>query len=104
MDEAFSFFDFEKLNLNDLKTKLEIDEGNVAVKPFKMKYQDINIDVSGTHKFDKSLSYHAVFDIQAKYLGGNINRLIGKIDDPSINIMSIPVTATITGSFYESNI
>ena len=99
IDGAFSFVDFEKLNLNDLKTKLEFNEGNVAVKPFKIKYQDINIDVSGNHKFDKTLSYSAVFDIPAKYLGSDINRLIGKIDDPSINTISIPVTANIGGTF-----
>jgi hypothetical protein len=99
MDGAFSFIDFEKLNLNDLKTKLEFNEGNVAVKPFKIKYQDINIDVSGNHNFDKTLSYNAVFDIPAKYLGSDVNRLIGKIDDPSVNTMSIPVTANISGTF-----
>ena len=96
--------DLKKLNLNDLKTKLEFNEGNVAVKPFNIKYQDINIEVSGNHKFDKTLSYNAVLDIPAKYLGSDINRLIGKIDDASLNAVSIPVTANITGTFFNPNV
>jgi hypothetical protein len=104
MDGAFSFIDLKKLNLNDLKTKLEFNEGNVAVKPFNIKYQDINIEVSGNHKFDKTLSYNAVLDIPAKYLGSDINRLIGKIDDASLNAVSIPVTANITGTFFNPNV
>ena len=67
--------------------------------PFEFKYDDIAITVSGSHGFDKSLDYSAVFNVPAKYLGSDVNRLIGKIDTQEANTLSIPVTAKIGGSF-----
>ena len=96
---ALSFVDFDKLDLNDVKTKLSFENGTVTVKPFTLKYKDINITVDGSHNFDKSMSYEAVFDVPAKYLGSNINNLISKIDDKAVNDIKIPVTAAIGGTF-----
>ncbi|MEM6515485.1 MAG: AsmA-like C-terminal region-containing protein [Bacteroidota bacterium] len=99
LDGALSFVDFSKLNLNDLKANLSFADGKVNVKPFNLKYNDIGILVSGSHGFDKSLSYDAVLDVPAKYLGGEVNRLIGKINDSDVNNLTIPVTANIGGTF-----
>ncbi|MFD2542485.1 AsmA-like C-terminal region-containing protein [Lacinutrix gracilariae] len=99
LDGAFNFIDFDKLDLKDLKTKLDFKDGKVNVKPFDIKYQDINITVDGSHGFDKSMDYNAVLQVPAKYLGSEINQLIGKIDDPDVNNITIPVTATIGGTF-----
>ena len=96
---ALSFVDFDKLDLNDLKTKLVFENGTVTVNPFNLKYKDINITVDGSHSFDKTMSYKAVFDVPAKYLGSDINNLISKIDDKAVNELKIPITATIGGSF-----
>ncbi len=96
---ALSFVDFDKLDLNNLKTKLSFENGTVTVKPFNLKYKDISITVDGSHNFDKTMSYKAVFDVPAKYLGGEINNLISKIDDKAINNITIPVTASIGGTF-----
>ena len=46
--------------------------GKVNVKPFDLAYEDIAIKVSGSHGFDKSLDYEAVFDVPAKYLGSDV--------------------------------
>ena len=99
LESSLNFIDFDKLNLNDLKTKFEFADGMVAVKPFQVTYEDINIEISGTHGFDKTVNYNAVFNVPAKYLGSDVNRLIGKIDTDEANNISIPVTANITGSF-----
>lgn len=96
---ALSFVDFDKLDLNDVKTKLSFENGIVTVKPFNLKYKDIIITVDGSHSFDKTMSYKAVFDVPAKYLGSNINNLISKIDEKAVNDIKIPVTATIGGTF-----
>ena len=104
LGSALNFIDFKKLNLNDLKTKLEFNNGEVNVKPFHIKYQDIDIEVAGSHKFDKTMSYNAVFNVPAKYLGSEVNRLIGKIDEASINNLSIPVTANITGTYLKPSV
>lgn len=99
LDGALSFIDFEDLDLKDLAANLEFANGMVTVKPFNLAYKDIGITVSGSHGFDKSLVYDAVFNVPAKYLGSDVNRLIGKINDNEVNKISIPVTANITGSF-----
>ncbi|WP_142785001.1 AsmA-like C-terminal region-containing protein [Changchengzhania lutea] len=101
---ALSFIDFDRLDLKDLKTQLEFSNGQVSVKPFQFKYKDIVIDVFGTHGFDKTMNYNAVFNIPASYLGSEVNRLIGKIDTEEANTISIPVTAIISGTYNNPNV
>lgn len=99
LEASLDFLDFDKLDLKDVKTKLEFADGKVAVKPFNFKYKDIEVEVSGAHGFDKTLNYNAVFNVPAKYLGSEVNRLIGKINDTEVNNITIPVTANISGVF-----
>src|SRR5690606_4023798 len=94
-----NFIDMDKLQLNGFKTKLEFKDGNVQVSPFTIDYQDIVINVSGSHSFDKKLDYNATLNVPVKYLGKEINDLIAKIDDKSLKTMTIPVTANIGGPF-----
>ncbi|MDO6760995.1 AsmA-like C-terminal region-containing protein [Tamlana sp. 2_MG-2023] len=104
LDNAVDFIDFEDININDIKTKLEFANGKVSVSPFDLNYKDIDITVTGAHGFDKTIDYSAVFNVPAKYLGSDINRLIGKIDDSKVDNMSIPITANITGSYTSPNV
>lgn len=99
LEEKLNFIDVEKLNLDDLKTKLSFKNGLVNVKPFNITYQDIDIQVAGSHGFDKSLNYKAVLNVPAKYLGGEVNQLIGRINDDEVNNLTIPVTANISGTY-----
>ena len=98
-----NFLDFQDLQKN-IATKLNFENGQVSVKPFTLKYKDIPIEVSGGHTFSNNLQYDVVFQVPAKYLGSEVNRLIGKINDPEVNKISIPVTANINGSFTSPNI
>lgn len=104
LEGALSFVDFSKLDLKDLKANLDFANGKVNVKPFNLKYKDIGIQVSGSHSFDKTLDYNAVFNVPAKYLGSDVNRLIGKINDPETNNITVPVTANITGNYTNPNV
>ncbi len=99
LDSKLSFIDFSKLDLKDLKTKLSFENGQVSVKPFTITYEDIPIEVSGSHSFSNAINYNAVFQVPAKYLGSDVNRLIGQINDDDVNEISIPVTAAIKGTF-----
>ncbi len=104
LEGSLNFIDFDKLDINDVKTQLEFADGKVAVKPFDLKYEDIEIKISGAHGFDKSVDYNAVFNVPAKYLGSEVNRLIGQINDNEVNNITIPVTASITGDFNNPNV
>ena len=99
LDGALSFIDFDKLDLKELKTALTFEDGLVKVKPFTIKYQDIAINVAGSHTFDQKLNYTATFEVPAKYLGKDISNLIAKIDDKSLEGLTIPVTANIGGLY-----
>ncbi len=101
---ALNFIDYDKLDLNDIKTSLKFKEGKVDISPFDLKYKDIGITVGGSHSFDQTMNYNAVFNVPAKYLGSDVNRLIGKINDPAVNDITIPVTANINGSFTEPKV
>lgn len=101
---ALNFVDFDKLDLKDVKTKLVFKDGQVNVKPFNLQYEDIAIVVDGSHGFDKSMNYKAVFDVPAKYLGTEVNNLIAKIDDKAVNNITIPVTASIGGTLTKPNV
>ncbi|HLV14293.1 MAG TPA: AsmA-like C-terminal region-containing protein [Xanthomarina sp.] len=101
---ALSFVDFSKLDLNNLKTYLTFEDGMVNIKPFDIQYNDIAITIAGSHSFTNNMNYSAVLQVPAKYLGSDINRLIGKIDDKAVNNISIPVTANITGTFNNPSV
>jgi hypothetical protein len=93
------FVDLNKLDLKGLKTALSFEGGTVKVKPFTIQYQDISINVDGSHTFDKKLNYKATFDVPAKYLGGEVNTLIAKIEEKELENLTIPVIASIGGDY-----
>ena len=97
---ALSFVDFDKLDLKDLKTKLDFKNGVVNVSPFDVSYEDVSITIEGSHGFDKTMNYNAIFDVPAKYFGNEVNSLISNIGDAdAVKNLSIPVTATIGGNY-----
>ena len=104
LDANIPFLDLNKLNLKDLKTRLSFENGQVAVKPFDLKYEDITIRVSGTHGFDKTVNYSTVFDVPAKYLGNEVTSLLSQIDAKEAKDITVPVTTNIGGSFTKPTI
>ncbi len=100
LDEKVNFIDLQKLNLNDLKANLTFENGKVNVKPFDLKYQDIKVNIGGQHGFDQSMNYNLKFDVPAKYLGTEANKLIAKLTPAEANkLENIPVTAMLSGNF-----
>ena len=97
--KKLEFLKPENLNLKGLKTALSFEEGKVRVKPFTVKYKDIEVYVDGSHTFDKKLNYKATMQVPFKYLGSEVNNLISKIDDSSLDNLTIPVIATIGGNY-----
>ncbi|WP_179335627.1 AsmA-like C-terminal region-containing protein [Winogradskyella costae] len=104
LDSKLDFIDFSKIDLKDIKTNLSFENGSVSVKPFTINYKDIPIEVSGSHSFSNTMNYSAVLQVPAKYLGSEVNRLIGKINDNEVNKLTVPITANIGGTFTSPNI
>lgn len=100
LDESVSFIDLQKLNLNDLKAALTFTNGRVNLKPFTLKYQDVKVDIAGSHGFDQTMGYSLKFDVPAKYFGKEINNLLAKLSPGEANkIENVPVTANLSGNF-----
>jgi hypothetical protein len=99
-----NFIDLKEFKLNDVETELSFKDGSVLVAPFTVKYKDIPVEISGTHSFDNQMNYKAVLQVPAKYLGSDVNRLIGQINDTQVNAISVPVTAKISGTFAQPKI
>lgn len=105
LDDKLGFIDLKKLNLNDLKAALTFKDGKVNIKPFDIKYQDIKATIGGTHGFDQVMNYNVKFDVPAKYLGTEINNLIGKLTPADAKkFESVPINAILTGNFKNPNI
>tara|TARA_R110001583_G_scaffold49099_1_gene153756 strand:+ start:16061 stop:18634 length:2574 start_codon:yes stop_codon:yes gene_type:complete len=99
LSSNLNFIDLDKLNLNNLKATLSFENGKVSVKPFNLKYDDIDIEVSGKHGFDKTVDYNLAFNIPAKYMGNDVSKLLTNLSGQEKDKISIPVTATILGTF-----
>ena len=105
LDNKLGFVDLTKLNLNDLKAALTFKDGKVNVKPFDIKYQDIKATIGGTHGFDQLMNYNVKLDVPAKYLGNDINNLIGKLTPADAKkFETIPINAILTGNFKNPNV
>ncbi len=99
MASQLQFIDPAKFNLSGLKTALSFQDGVVSVKPMTFSYQDIAITVNGSHSFDRKLNYQARLDVPARYLGTEVTNLIAKIDDNSLQNLTIPVGVSIGGMY-----
>ena len=105
LDNQLNFIDLKKLNLNDLRAALTFKDGKVNVKPFDIKYQDIKATIGGTHGFDQMMNYNVKFDVPAKYLGTEVNNLIGKLSPADAKkVESVPVNALLAGNFTNPKI
>lgn len=105
LDESIGFIDLQKLNLNNLKAALTFQNGKVNVKPFELKYQDIKVNVGGQHGFDQNMNYNVKFDVPAKYLGTEANKLLNSLSPADAKkIENVPITAILTGNFNNPKI
>lgn len=99
LSSKLSFLETDKLNLKGLKTALSFEDGLVKVKPFTVMYEDIAVNVSGSHTFDNTMAYTATLDVPTRYLGSEVNNLVAKIGEEDLKNMTVPVSASIGGSF-----
>jgi ribosome-associated translation inhibitor RaiA len=98
------FLDVSKLNLNEVSALFSFNNGAVSVKPFNMNYKDIGIQIGGKHGFDNSMNYDITFDVPVKYLGSAVTTALAQLTPKdAATIKSIPINATLKGSFSTPN-
>ncbi|WP_369048008.1 AsmA-like C-terminal region-containing protein [Tenacibaculum sp. UWU-22] len=104
LSDKLSFIDLTKLDLSDVKTYVSFKNGQVAVKPFNLKYKDIGITVDGSHGFDKTINYNVTLNVPAKYLGNQVQALLSKLSAKDQQNITVPVTAVITGDMTNPSV
>ena len=104
LDNTLGFVVLDKLDLSGLKTAFSFKDGQVQVKPFTVKYEDISLELSGGHSFANALDYELTLDVPARYMGDDVNKLLAGIGDESLEGITVPVIANIAGSYKEPKI
>lgn len=104
LNQKVNFLQVTEENTKDVKANLSFDNGKVNVEPFTFEFKDIAVEVAGSHGFDKTMAYDLTFDVPAKYLGKDVTKILAQLNDPEAENMSVPVTATIGGSYTNPSI
>ena len=71
--------ELETITLKDVKNHIEFANGKVAVKPFKLKVKDIDMEVGGMHGFDQSLAYGLNLKVPRALMGEQGNQLVNNL-------------------------
>ncbi|WP_417886444.1 AsmA-like C-terminal region-containing protein [Zunongwangia sp.] len=104
LDEQINFIDFDKIDLNNLKTKLTFDNGAVNIQPFDFKIKDILVKISGSHGFDMNMNYKLDLDVPAKYLGNQVSSTLSKLSGSSLENTKVEIPVGLNGTFQSPKI
>ncbi len=94
-----SFLNLDKLSLRDISTNFTFNNGKIEVKPFHFDVKGIDVAVAGTHGLDKSIDYNLTLDVPAKYLGGEVTKLLQNLDPKEADEMSVALPIGLKGTF-----
>ena len=75
--EALKIERFKELTLQKVLFDFTIVNGLIEVKPFDVKVNDINTNISGTTGLDQRINYLMKFDIPSSAMGTQTNQVVG---------------------------
>jgi len=104
LGEQLEFLQIDKLSLRDVSTALDFNNGNIVVKPFDFDVKGVKITAGGSHGLDKSINYDVSMDVPAKYLGGEVNKLLSKLDPQEADKMRVAIPVGLTGTMTQPKI
>ena len=71
--------ELETLTLKEVKNHIEFANGKVAIKPFKLKVKDIDMEIGGMHGLDQSLAYGLNLKVPRALMGEQGNQLVNNL-------------------------
>ncbi len=104
LDNQLSFINLNKLNLKDITTTLQFNDGKINVKPFDFKIDDIKITAGGSHGFDMNMDYNLAVDVPAKYLGNEIGSLFSQLSPSDKKNRTVGLPVGISGNYTNPKI
>jgi hypothetical protein len=71
--------ELESITLKEVKNHFEFANGKVAIKPFKVKVKDIDMEIGGMHGLDQSLAYGLNLKVPRALMGEQGNQLVNSL-------------------------
>ncbi|MGB2128243.1 MAG: AsmA-like C-terminal region-containing protein [Flavicella sp.] len=98
LDSNVAFIDLSKVNMDKIKAFLTIENSKVIFKPFKVAtYENIPIELGGSHSFENIMNYSLNAEVPATYLGKNAEKLMLGMSESEKEKIIIPLTIKIDG-------
>jgi len=104
LSQNLSFLNLDKVNLDNLSTKLTFNNGAIQVAPFDFNVKGIKVTASGTHSLDKSINYNVKMDVPAKYMGSSVTNLLAKLDPKDAENMMVALPIGLKGTMTNPKI
>ena len=99
LGEKVSFLNLDRLSLRDLSTAFSFNDGKIEVQPFDFNVKGVKITAAGSHGLDKTIDYTLTMDVPANYLGGEVNKLLAKLDPEEAKNMTVAIPVGLKGNF-----
>ncbi len=80
----------KSISVKDIKNYIEFANGRVLVKPFKIKVDEIEMEIGGFHGFDQSIDYAIQMKLPRSLMGSKGNTLVNNLATQA-NSKGIPV-------------
>jgi hypothetical protein len=93
LSEVLGVNTLKDISLRDIKSHFEFANGKVLVKPFDVKFKDIDMQVGGMHGIDQSIDYVIAMKLPRKYLGSASNNLVNNLASQASS-KGVPITVS----------
>lgn len=104
LGEKVAFLNQDNLSLKDITTGFSFKDGKINVNPFSFMVNEIKVTAAGNHSIDKSIDYNITMDVPANYLGGDVNKLLAKLDTEEAKNMKVAIPVGLKGNFTNPKI
>lgn len=99
LNSKLNFIDLDKINLDNLKTSLSFDKGQIAVQPFDFEVEGINVNVSGNHSFDNAMNYTLNLGVPGTYFGNQIGNTLASLSNADLSNYKVDIPVSLGGNF-----
>jgi hypothetical protein len=69
----------KNINLKNISNHIVFNNGRVQVKPFKLKVDEIDMEIGGAHGFDQSLDYNINMKLPRSMMGSGANTFVNNL-------------------------
>ncbi|MBC7554281.1 MAG: hypothetical protein H7257_09900 [Taibaiella sp.] len=105
----------KSLPLKDMKLFFEFENGRVVVQPYKLKVDQIEAEIAGSHGFDQSLKYGINLTAPTALMGAQgtamVNKLIAQASGKGVNLklgdkvnLAVTIGGTVSSPKIETNL